>query len=416
MKRREFFRYSTLLLLPIFASSCALFRIDPLHFLIRSPYINSVEQEKEILSRAKLTRTDDGRIQVLYVSGTSYEMGYQQGVLLRDEVQKNIGFLYQQAVKKFREPELLDEIYERMLPYIPKDYIDEMQGLAHGSRLPLHVIHAIHILPELGEWGGKKKIKKVIDQMISGELATSCSNLAIDNSATEDKNFYSVRILDWGMHRISKLHKYPLITVARPTNGIAYANIGWVGFLGAISGMNAQGITLGEMGYGDTPNETLFGKPMPFMLRDVLRGANNLSDVRKIITESLPTCSYVFLMTDGKTKESELYLRDPSRFVVFHAGEDIQDKKEHIPPIDDTLYGGHYNEKMTELLKSYHGKLSPEVLMKEIIPKIAMPSNFQNVIYDPTNLKFWVSNAKSKNEWAASQPYTFFNFAEALKH
>lgn len=415
MKRREFLSYSLIVLLPLLISSCGIFRIDPLHFLIRSPYIDSPEKEKEILSRAKLTHTADGKIQVLHVSGSSYEMGYQHGVLLRKEVRSNLGFLYEQAVKKFREPELLAEIYERMRPYIPQDYIDEMQGLAHGSRLPLHVIHAIHILPELGEWGGKKKIKKVIGEMMSGVLATSCSNLAIDKSATADRNFYAVRILDWGMHRISKLHKYPLITVAKPNQGVAYANIGWVGFLGAVSGINAEGITLGEMGYGDTPDETLFGKPMPFMLRDVLRNAHNLSDVRKIISESLPTCSFVFLMTDGKTKESELYLRDPSRFIVFHAGDDIKDKKDHLPPIADTLYGGHYNEKMTALLQSYHGKLSPEILMNEIIPKIAMPSNFQNVIYDPKNLKFWVSNAKSKKEWAASEPYTFFDFAEALK-
>ena len=44
-----------------------------------------------------------------------------------------------------------------------------------------------------------------------------------------------------------------------PDSGYAYANIGWVGFLGAVSGINEQGITLGEMGYRNPPNETLYG-------------------------------------------------------------------------------------------------------------------------------------------------------------
>lgn len=411
MKRRTFLK-----LVPVsFAAGCGVMRIDPYHALLRSPVIDSIEREQEIVSRGSLGWTDDGRIRVLSVRGTAYERGYQHGKLLRTEVQDNIGFLYDQAVRKFRSEELLAEVYERMRPFMPQEYIDEMHGLAHGARMPLHVIHYVHILPELGEWAGKKQLKKVLKEMLAGDLATTCSNLCAGGTATSDGGFYAVRILDWGMHRISKLHKHPLICINYPDGGIPNANIGWIGFLGAVSGMNAQGITLGEMGYRNPPNERLDGKTMPFMLRDVLNNASSLADVRKIIQESRPTCSYVFLMTDGKTKEGELYVRDPDRFVVFRAGQDVRDTKDYLPGISDTVYGGHYNDRMTAILGENHGALSPEKLMKEIIPKIAMPSNFQNVVYDPSNLRFWVSNAKSRGEWAASQPYTFFDLGKALK-
>ncbi|MBP9837934.1 MAG: hypothetical protein KBC84_04400, partial [Proteobacteria bacterium] len=406
MNRRNFIKLSAIGMLPIFSSSCGVLRIDPNHYLLRSPYIDSPEDEKRILSKAKLEWSEDGRIRVLHLSGNHYEMGYQHGALLREEVQKNMLFLYNHALEKFRFEELFAEIYERMRPYIPQEYIDEMQGLAHGSRLPLHVVHHIHILPELGEWSGKKRLKKVLDKMMAGDLAQTCSNFCLDNKATEDNEFYAIRILDWGMHRFSKLHEYPLITVCKPDKGIPYSNISWVGFVGAVSGMNAEGITLGEMGYGDPPNETLFGEPMPFMLRDILSKAKNLADVKNIIQNSKPTCSFVFLMSDGKTKESEIYVRDPDRFLVFKAGERLKDKKEDIPPINNILYGGHYNDRMTENLNKNNGKINLEMLQKELIPKFAMPSNFQNVIYKPAKLQFWVSNAKSKSEWAASQPYT----------
>ncbi|MFN8392218.1 MAG: C45 family peptidase [Bdellovibrionota bacterium] len=415
MQRRHFLKLLPASLLPAVAGGCAVLRVDPYHVLIRSPYIDTPEREQEILSRGKVEWTNDGRIRVLTCRGTAYERGYQHGKLLRAEVNDNIGFLYEQAVRKFRSPELLAEIYERMRPYIPQDYVEEMHGLAHGARMPLHVIQAAHILPELGEWSGKKHIKKVLDQMLAGDLATSCSNLCAGGQATADGSFYAVRILDWGMHRISKLHQYPLIAINYPERGIPSANIGWVGFLGCVSGMNAEGITIGEMGYGDPPNETLFGKPMPFMLRDVMTHASNLAEVRGVITDSLPTCSYVFLMTDGKTGQGEMYVRDPDRFLVFHAGDDVRDKKDHLPPIQDTVYGGHYNDRMTEILNVNHGKLTPEMLMNDIIPKIAMPSNFQNVVYDPKNLRFWVANAKNRAEWAASQPYTQFDFGAALR-
>ncbi len=415
MNRRTFLKAVPLSLAPVFASGCGLMRIDPYHALLRSPYIDSIEKEQEIVSRGNLGWTDDGRIRVLTLRGTPYERGYQHGKILRDEVQENIGFLYEQAVKKFHFEELLAEVYERMRPYMPQEYVEEMHGLAHGSRLPLHVIHYVHILPELGEWAGKKYLKEVFKKMLAGDLATTCSNLCAGGKATKDGNFYALRILDWGMHRISKLHQFPLITISYPEAGIPNANIGWVGFIGAISGMNAEGITLGEMGYRNPPNERLDGKTMPFMLRDVLNHARNLADVRRIIQESRPTCSYVFLMTDGKTEEGELYVRDPDRFLVFRAGEDVNEPKEFLPAIADTVYGGHYNDRMTKILNDQHGLITPELLMKDVIPAIAMPSNFQNVIYEPKQLRFWVTNAKSRSEWAASQPYTFFDFGKALR-
>jgi hypothetical protein len=52
--------------------------------------------------------------------------------------------------------------------------------------------------------------------------------------------------------------------------------------------------------------------------------------------------------------------------------------------------------------------------MNDIIPKIAMKSNFHNVVYDPQNLRFWINSAKSPSERAAEQPYTLFDFGEAL--
>lgn len=399
----------------ISVSACGYLRVDPWNPMIRSDVITSPEKEKEILSKAKLGWTDNGRIRVIYLSGNAYERGYQQGVLLRDEIQRNLKYFYKQAVNKFYFSELFDEAYERMRPFIPQDYVDEMQGLAHGSKLPLSMIHAIHALPEVGEWDGKKHLREIVHQMMDGVLATSCSNISVTGSASADGKQYTVRVLDWGLHKISKLHEYPLIAVNKPDHGLAYVNIGWVGFLGAISGMNEQGITLGEMGYGGPPNETLRGKPMPFLLRDVLAYANNLSDVRKIISESPGTNSFVYLMSDGKSGEAELYVRDRDRFLTFKPGQEVSDKDHNFPAVKDAIYGGPDSRPLNQCVQDFYGKITPEVIMKDIVPKIALKSNFQNVIYVPKDLTFWVTNAASSEERAAEQPYTFFDFGKALK-
>jgi isopenicillin-N N-acyltransferase-like protein len=409
-------RLSVLFITAMFScSACALFRIDQYSPYLRSEIVRSPEDEARIVAKARYEMSEDGRVRVLYVSGTPYERGFQHGALLRRDIQDNIGFMYRSAVRKFHLEEILFEAYERMRPFISQEYVDEMRGLAHGSHMPLSVIHALHALPSITEWGGKKQLKKTVYQMIDGEIGTSCSNFCLDHGATADGGFYTVRILDWGLHRISKMHKYPLITVNVPDNGIASANIGWVGFLGAVSGMNEQGITLGEMGYGDPAGEILAGKPMIFLLREVLEKARSLSDVRKIISESPGDCSYVYLMSDGKTRQSELYIRDKDRFKVFKPNERIVDGKSDLAPIGDVLYGGHYQDVMHDILTKEHGALTPEELMTKAIPKMAMPSNFQNVIYDPVNLKFWVANAKSPEKRAAEQPYTAFDLKHGLE-
>lgn len=413
--RPTIFRATALTLLASYASGCAYLRIDPDHFLFRSDVIESVEQEKQILSKAKLGWTDDGRARVIYVSGTPYERGYQHGALLREEVRDNILTMYKKVLNKYHFEELLDEAYERQRPFIPQEYIEEMHGLAHGARLPLRVVHGFHALPEITEWGGKKRYKQVIKDMMAGAYGSSCSNLSATGNTTADGKMYTVRILDWGLHKISKLHEYPLITVNVPEKGIPSANIGWVGFLGAVSGMNAQSITLGEMGYGDPDGESMRGKPMPFLLRDVLTNAKNLADVRKIIKESTPTNSFVFLMSDGKTGQSELYLRDRNRFEVHKPGVDLEDKGNKFPAIKGMLYGGHYQDKMTSKLNETKGTITPEVLMKDVIPYIAMPSNFQNVVYEPKGLQFWFTNATGAKHRAAEQEYSHYDFGKGLK-
>lgn len=397
-------------------SGCMAYRLAKLdlnHPFLRSQIIDSYEKEEEVVSKAKLSWTTDGKMRVIFLKGTPYERGYQHGYLLRKEIQDNMGYLWHQAISKFRSEELFAEAYERMRPFMTPDLIEEMHGLAHGSRMPLSTIHNIHVLADIGEWGGKKELGKILKKFLKGELRQTCSNLAASRSATADGKLYVVRVLDWGLHKISKLHQYPLIAVNIPEKGIASANIGWVGYLGAVSGMNAEGITLGEMGYRNPPNETLNGEPMPFMLRRVLNECHNLSEARSLIKNAVGTCSYVFMMSDGKTGEAELYVKDRDRFLVFKPGEHLKDEKENIPPIADIVYGGRYNDIMTKELTKSRGQITPEKLMA-IIPQFAMKSNFQNVIYDPADLKFWVSNAASKQQWAAEELYTKFDLGSAL--
>jgi len=122
---RQIFWSASFLFITALTTGCSYLRIDPNHYLFRSDVIQTVEQERAIVAKAKLGWTEDGRARVLYVSGTPYERGYQQGRLLREEVRENLMYLYNKILDKYHFEELLDESFERQRPFIPQEYIDE---------------------------------------------------------------------------------------------------------------------------------------------------------------------------------------------------------------------------------------------------------------------------------------------------
>src|SRR2546430_9724873 len=82
------------------------------------------------------------------------------------------------------------------------------------------------------------------------------------------------------------------------TNENAFVNIGWIGFVGLVSGMNEKGVAISEMGYGNPPGETLEGIPMPFLLKQVLRYANNSEEAAAVIQSARRNNSYAYWLGD----------------------------------------------------------------------------------------------------------------------
>jgi len=378
---------------------------------------------ESILDQPKLDRTvthvghveyigdEENRITVLYVSGTPYEMGYEQGQLLAAQVRGTIGDVQQGANKflpkamresklltKRDEDEIINEFLDRawhlMAPYAPQEDLDEMQGLADGSGIPLDVIHRMHAIPDTGE--------------------TSCSGLVAKGHATSDGHVYQLRILDYGAN--FNLQRRPLITVYRPTteNANAYVTIGWVGFVGAVSGINDKGVALSEMGFGNPPGETLAGVPMPFLLKNVLRYADTAEEAAAIIRAARRTNSYVYFLGD---KHDNLIgmITSAQHCLAYHANDrdTLKVGGNTLPQFRDVVYGGHYENKQAQLVREMQGKLNVATI-QELARQIAMKSNLQTVIYDLTADKIWVANRR-ENVRAADRPYVEFSLADAWK-
>jgi isopenicillin-N N-acyltransferase-like protein len=373
--------------------------------------------ERKVVNEGRIEKIGTGTnvITVLYVKGSHYEMGFQHGKLLKDDLRDSLNQVlsrcYEFAGKEAKLPLLgkavtnclLDEAYKRMEPYIPKDDKEEMEGLADGSGISLKNIQRVHAIPGLTE--------------------TSCSAIAAFGKATENGNLYQLRILDYIMEL--GIQEHPIIIVYQPEEGNPFVNIGWAGFIGVISGMNKEGIAISEMGYGDpgdeqsgiptpTPAETLEGIPMAFLLKKVLRYADNVEQATGILKSADKTNYYVYVTGDGITESGIPEIRGYRSTDKFCGVYKVNDSKYPLPTLDDIVYASHYNERCYQLLEEHYGQIGPSVIMDKITPAISMRDNLQCVVYDPKNLRFWVANAEGPKGRACEQGYVLFDFGKAL--
>ena len=128
----------------------------------------------------------------------------------------------------------------------------------------------------------------------------SCSTVRVSHfsgSATKDGTLYHGRILDYGCDW--RLQEHAVLTVAEPRGKIPFVNVTYAGFVGSVTGMNAERVSIGEMGGRGMGHWE--GVPMAFLVRMVLEEADTLDRGIAIFRDNPRTCEYYFVIADGKT-------------------------------------------------------------------------------------------------------------------
>jgi hypothetical protein len=238
---------------------------------------------------------------VLFLKGTPEEMGEQGGVLLDtqvDDVVKRV--LYGVGVgSSFEKGEwffgTIERCTNRIGPFIDPRYLREMDALAAASGHHPQEIRLANFFPELFH----------------------CSGFALLGSATEGGRIFHGRILDY-LKGIG-LEQNAVVTVNQPDEGHAWVNVGYAGFIGTVTAMNDQHISIGEMGGRGEGNWD--GKPMAQLLREVMEKASTLEEAVEIMRSSPRTCEYYYVIADGRAGKAVGIKATPEIFEVVRTGE-----------------------------------------------------------------------------------------------
>jgi isopenicillin-N N-acyltransferase-like protein len=235
-----------------------------------------------------------------------------------------------------------------------------------------------------------------------------CSGFALFGEATSNGQLLHGRVLDY-MTGIG-LQYHAVVFIIAPNNANAFANVGYAGFIGSVSGMNSKQVAFGEMGGRGEGNWD--GMPMGFLMREGLERANSLDEALAIFRDTPRTCEYYYVISDGKIPDARGLATTPSLFEIIQPGQ-MHEKLAH--PFKDAVLmsAGDRYEKLAERVRENYGKFDVEKAIHLMDRPVAMKSNLHDVLFAPQTLEFWVANAGA-NTPAANEPYTHYNFKQLL--
>ena len=359
---------------------------------------------------------------VVFLEGTPYELGHQHGELLRHSVRQAVGEILGYFRSYLKLPLIghavvnwwLDQPWKASLPFLPREYFEELRGLSDGSGVPLNELWRLHAIPD---------------------RTYACSNFAAWGKATANGRLIHMRNLDWNMD--AGIQRYAAVFVVHPTGKHAFVNVGWAGFIGVLSGINDHQLSIGQVG-AETVDVSSQGLPMVFLMRKVLEESQDLDGAVRIIREAPRTVGVNYVVADAKANRA-VALETTSRAVaVFEANDPQEWTVPYAKPIVDAVFradtvmdlqirdrqlasGGNPRKPGLEPpsgsaydvrylgqaagIAAHHGRVSPEVA-RQIAQTVAPTSNVQSVVFAWPRI--WVANARGRTR-AALTPFHRLN-------
>lgn len=245
-------------------------------------------------------------------------------------------------------------------PYIPSRFEEELKGIAECSNgvIDYMSLRRINMMPEL--------------------TRAACTIVGAHGVATQDQTLLHLRALDWSPD--APVNRYPSIIIYEPSeaNSNVFANIGYLGLIGSLTGMSKNGISVGEKvmyvsdptDYDVKPKTTYHGEPWLFVLRDTIQFAKNMHDVETNLLNSQRTMK--IHLGFGSLPDATFRGVDyAANFVNFYDDKNYTHYSDAHPQLDHVFYYDKHVQPSGDycvgnILKANHGMITAETLYADI--------------------------------------------------
>ncbi|MFO1045516.1 MAG: C45 family peptidase [Planctomycetaceae bacterium] len=359
--------------------------------LAPGPSLIAPEQVGRKVENGELRWVDGHRVVLL--QGTPDEIGTAHGQLLHDEsIRCFDSVLYSFGTVQtivngrwFRHD--LEQAYARLAPHIPEHHKQETRAMARALNRDPKLAEVLNVFPEMFH----------------------CSGFAVFGSATQGGKLYHGRVLDY-MTTIG-LQDAATTFIMAPKGKIPFANVGYGGFIGSVSGMNTKAISLGEM--GGRGEGKWDGVPMATLMRRALEECTTLDEVMDLWKNNPRTCEYYYVFADGKTNRAVGVAAYPESVEFLQPGQSHPLLGDGIKDAV-VLSAGSRLEELRKRVTKLHGQIDASAAQGLMCRPVAMNSNLHNVLFVPEDGVLYVANA-DHTQPAADRPYVKLNLKELLQ-
>ena len=306
----------------------------------------------------------------LYVEGDPLEIGLSTGALTDSLLQKQQRIFFSKITdlipSKFQQKLLRHFLkwYNRKLYLnVPDEYQTEIYGVSQYTSnefdniapqyqrgLYLHAAHDIgHALQDLALVG--------------------CSSFAAWNEKSEDGNLILARNFDFYVNDAFAENK--IAAFIKPEQGFPFMMVTWPGMIGAVSGMNLEGLTV-TINASKSKIPLSAKTPISILTREILQHAKNLDEAIAIAKKRKVFVSESIMVGSANDNKAILIEVSPNKMDVYDVpnsdqlicsnhfqGEAFKEDKRNLEQIANS-HSEYRFERMQELLAE-NPKVNPEI-------------------------------------------------------
>jgi isopenicillin-N N-acyltransferase-like protein len=260
------------------------------------PTVSPVDSDLRILGPAYARHR--GRILEVRLAGTPEQIGHQHGRLLYPEMAANEGTLYQQLEHYVPFPParwLLSDISRLQFRGVDQGMPDERRHEIAAQAAAFTPDPYASFLPTYHRF---VFLQSLYDIALSFEHSPliGCTSFALTDGAAADGHAVLARNFDFEAGPVFDENK--AVFLIREEGRIPYASVSWPGLVGAVTAMNAAGLSLVVHG-GRARHPSAVGEPIMHTMREVLGRAHDTAEALAVLQSKAPMVSHLVMLVDA---------------------------------------------------------------------------------------------------------------------
>ncbi len=386
-------------------------------------------------------RKEQGIYTIVWLKGTPFDMGFQHGTLLKNELQN--GLANSEYIKELKwqiSLASLAKIDDIAQNNSYSDIVQECEGMVAAAG-DIGWTMELCLIANFGD-----VIVEWLDSVVPMTLKMKrpgCSQFIVSGEATSDGRTYHGRLLDWD--EVDFLLWYPVIFIRQPIDGIPHVYVGFPGNLSPYSGMNIAGIS-GASNESDPFNmdqQSLTGRSHVQMLGQILKRSSTLDEANQFILKEKHMSVEQFGIADANAgmganfemTASTVAKRAMNRGAVWFSNHFVDPSTKDLDAEPAGSSSLKRFKRLEQLISkegeySIHGMLNPAAMVNVLRDRVDPDTMIESplgtldddsslatngaiyaIIFDPGNLFFWVAAGKIP---VPEETFTGFSLGELL--